>query len=368
MARPSLYSPSPKRQSPPLAGGSEPLPEPPPPHDQPVLTLTERLRHRLRTHRHGLALIGLVAALLIAGWPGWVARTAAPASLDQITAALREALTKELLPAPGLAAYEAIRPSVVRVVGLADGETDDDEAAAPPAAAPAAPRTGPPPAAKPMPREARRGQPHDSPNDAQPPPRSAKAAPSSPAIPSPHGAEGGRSVGTGVVVVDKGLILTSLHVVDGAARIRVTFFDGSSSDALVVSRQPDNDLAVLQAKTIPDDLHAATLRNTAGLAPGEAVLAVGFPFGIGPSASQGVVSGLKREFRAPGGRSVLTNLIQFDAAANPGNSGGPLVTMDGHVVGIVAAIMNPSQQRTFIGIGFAVPIENAAAAVGMPPF
>jgi hypothetical protein len=128
------------------------------------------------------------------------------------------------------------------------------------------------------------------------------------------------------------------------------------------------DVAVLQALTIPDDLHAATMRSTSGLAPGEAVMAVGFPFGIGPSASQGVVSGLKREFRSPEGRRILTNLIQFDAAANPGNSGGPLITMDGHVVGIVTAIMNPNDQRTFIGIGFAVPIENAAAGAGLPPF
>ena len=125
---------------------------------------------------------------------------------------------------------------------------------------------------------------------------------------------------------------------------------------------------MLQALTIPDDLHAATMRSTSGLAPGDAVLAVGFPFGIGPSASQGVVSGLKREFRSPEGQRILTNLIQFDAAANPGNSGGPLVTMDGHVVGIVTAIMNPNQQRTFIGIAFAVPIESAAAGAGLPPF
>jgi len=98
------------------------------------------------------------------------------------------------------------------------------------------------------------------------------------------------------------------------------------------------------------------------------VVAVGFPFGIGPSVSAGVVSGLKREFRSPEGQRRLTNLIQFDAAANPGNSGGPLVTMDGEVVGIVTAILNLNEQRTFIGIGFAVPIENAATAVGMPPF
>jgi S1-C subfamily serine protease len=81
-----------------------------------------------------------------------------------------------------------------------------------------------------------------------------------------------------------------------------------------------------------------------------------------------VISGLGREFRSPEGQRALTNLIQFDAAANPGNSGGPLVTMDGHVVGIVTAILNPNEQRTFVGIGFAVPIENAASAAGMPPF
>jgi S1-C subfamily serine protease len=150
--------------------------------------------------------------------------------------------------------------------------------------------------------------------------------------------------------------------------VKVTFMDGTESDAVVLSTQPDNDLAVLRAKTIPDDLEAATLRSTADLAPGDQVMAVGFPFGIGPSVSAGVVSGLKREFRSPEGRQTMTNLIQFDAAANPGNSGGPLVTMDGEVVGIVTAILNPSRQRTFIGIGFAVPIENAAAAVGMPPF
>ncbi len=110
---------------------------------------------------------------------------------------------------------------------------------------------------------------------------------------------------------------------------------------MVLSTQPENDLAVLRAKTIPDDLEAATMRSTADLAPGDQVVAVGFPFGIGPSVSAGVVSGLKREFRSPDGKQMLTNLIQFDAAANPGNSGGPLVTMDGEVVGIVTAILNP---------------------------
>ncbi len=175
-------------------------------------------------------------------------------------------------------------------------------------------------------------------------------------------------VGTGVVIVDKGVILTNLHVVAGADTIKVVFADGLESIASIKAVQAEDDLAVLQAHKIPDDLAAATMRSTADLQPGDHVVAVGFPFGIGPSTSAGVVSGLKRAFRSPEGKQEMTNLIQFDAAANPGNSGGPLVTMDGQVVGIVTAILNPGEQRTFIGIGFAVPIENAAAAAGLHPF
>ena len=177
-----------------------------------------------------------------------------------------------------------------------------------------------------------------------------------------------RGVGTGVVIVDKGVILTNLHVVSGADTIKVVFADGLESTASIKAVQAEDDLAVLQAHKIPDDLIAATMRSTGDLQPGDHVVAVGFPFGIGPSTSAGVVSGLKRAFRSPEGKQEMTNLIQFDAAANPGNSGGPLVTMDGQVVGIVTAILNPSEQRTFIGIGFAVPIENAAAAAGLHPF
>ncbi|MCX7275145.1 MAG: trypsin-like peptidase domain-containing protein, partial [Burkholderiales bacterium] len=176
------------------------------------------------------------------------------------------------------------------------------------------------------------------------------------------------NVGTGVVIVDKGLILTNLHVVAGARRIRITFADGFESEATLVSSQPENDLAVLQARSIPDDLVAAAMRSSADLAVGDLVVAVGFPFGIGPSASAGVVSGLKRDYRSPEGQRTIGNLIQFDAAANPGNSGGPLVTAEGEVVGIVTGILSPGSQRFFIGIGFAVPIESAASAAGIAPF
>ncbi|MCL4182902.1 MAG: trypsin-like peptidase domain-containing protein [Burkholderiaceae bacterium] len=177
-----------------------------------------------------------------------------------------------------------------------------------------------------------------------------------------------RNVGTGVVIVDTGIILTNLHVVAGAPRIRVEFADGHEADATVTGLEPSQDLAVLQARSIPDDLTAATMRSTSDLAVGDRVVAVGFPFGIGPTATAGIVSGLRREFRSPEGQRVLTNLIQFDAAANPGNSGGPLVTADGEVVGIVTAIMNPTEHRVFVGIAFAVPIETAASSAGMSPF
>ncbi|HET9764265.1 MAG TPA: trypsin-like peptidase domain-containing protein [Casimicrobiaceae bacterium] len=177
-----------------------------------------------------------------------------------------------------------------------------------------------------------------------------------------------KSVGSGVVIVDTGIILTNLHVVAGGDRLSVTFYDGTESEATVVGVQPENDLAVIQAKTLPDDLQPATLRGTGDLQLGDEVVAVGFPFGIGPSVTSGVISGLRRVHKSKDGKHDMINLIQFDAAANPGSSGGPLVTADGEVVGIVTAILNPTDQHVFIGIGFAVPIENAASAVGISPF
>jgi S1-C subfamily serine protease len=188
-----------------------------------------------------------------------------------------------------------------------------------------------------------------------------------------HGSEGigdaaEENLGTGVVMVDSGIILTNLHVVQGVQSVKVVFADGLETDAEVIGVRPEHDLAVLQAKEIPDDLEPATMRSTNGLRPGDEVVAVGFPFGIGPSASAGVIAGLRREYQSASGQRLLTNLIQFDAAVNPGNSGGPLVTADGEVIDIVTGLLNPTEQRVFIGIGFAVPIENAAGAIGLSPF
>ena len=175
------------------------------------------------------------------------------------------------------------------------------------------------------------------------------------------------AVGTGVVVDDTGTILTSLHIVKDAVEVRVTFADGTESEASVVVTQAENDLAVLRPLVIPDDVVPATLTSSATLHVGDEVVAVGNPFGITDSLSAGVVSGLGRSFKSPKTGQTLTNLIQFDAAVNPGNSGGPLVNRDGEVVGIVTALLNPTDQDVFIGIGFAVPIETAAGVAGAPP-
>jgi serine protease DegQ len=174
------------------------------------------------------------------------------------------------------------------------------------------------------------------------------------------------AVGTGVVIDDQGTILTNLHVAAAAKSLRVTFADGSQSRAMLVGARPESDLAIIRPFDLPDEVFPATLAESSSLNPGDTVVAVGFPFGIGPSASAGIVSGLERAF-AQDGRTTLEHLIQFDAAANPGNSGGPLVNANGEVVGIVTAILNPSGLRTFAGIGFAVPIETAAGAAGENP-
>ena len=174
------------------------------------------------------------------------------------------------------------------------------------------------------------------------------------------------AVGTGVVIDEDGTILTNLHVARAARKLRVEFFDGTEADAIIVGARPDLDLAIIRPKLLPDDLLPATLGASSSLRPGDEVVAIGFPFGIGPSASAGVVSGLLRVLERDG-ETTMRNLIQFDAAANPGNSGGPLVNADGEVVGIVTAILNPSGLRTFAGIAFAATIEDAGGAVEESP-
>jgi S1-C subfamily serine protease len=181
---------------------------------------------------------------------------------------------------------------------------------------------------------------------------------------APSRARGPRSeLGAGVVVNAQGLVLTALHVVDGGGGIQVQFADGTRATARLVRRQPEKDIAVLGVDRLPQVVVPAVLGGAANV--GDAVFPVGNPLGLQGSLTAGVVSALDRSIGTDAGTS-LKGLIQFDAAVNPGNSGGPLLDRDGHVVGIVTALANPSRQPYFVGIGFAVPITAAGGAAGAP--
>ena len=175
-------------------------------------------------------------------------------------------------------------------------------------------------------------------------------------------------LGSGVVISDKGDILTSLHVVANALEIRLTFADGTQTTAQVMTEQPENDIAVLQADQLPALLVPAVMGNPGAMNVGDDAYVVGNPFGLYGSMSAGVISGFDRSFQPENSDTRLTGLIQIDTAVNPGNSGGPLLNRYGHVVGIVEGIVNPTGQDVFIGIGFAVPITTAGGAAGSPPY
>ncbi|MEQ1770711.1 MAG: trypsin-like peptidase domain-containing protein [Devosia sp.] len=266
----------------------------------------------------------LVLTLLSLGAYDIARPPAVPLTQDRFNEALDLALEdRPRAPATGALAYAAIIPSVVRVVGSATLAESLGQAPETPAEA-----------------DASRQPFHEQYS----------------------------SVGTGVVIDEQGTILTNFHVARSAPFLRVTFADGTETAAQLVGAAPENDLAIIKAPMIPENVRPAVITSSETLTPGDEVFAVGFPFGIGPSASAGVVSGLKREFASEGDESVtLKDLIQFDAAANPGNSGGPLVNRDGEVVGLVTAILNPSGSRVWAGIGFAVPIETAALEAGENP-
>lgn len=283
-----------------------------------------------------------ILAFSLAATLGWVAELSqrpVPASItqDDIDRAVVHTFNTHTLPSATARAANEVAPSVVRIVGFEER-----------------PRQTSRPGTRARPRPS----PLSAPENSEPP---AIADGTVPGLRL-------RGIGTGVVIVEDGTILTNLHVVRGSPKLKVIFADGTESDATMIGAQPENDLAVLRARTLPDDLKPATLGSTAGLRPGDPVVAIGHPFGVGPSVSAGVISGFGREFETEQGNVTLKNLIQFDAAANPGNSGGPLIAADGSVVGIVTAIMNPSGSGTFAGIGFAVPIESATSAIGMSPF
>ncbi|MBK6871169.1 MAG: trypsin-like peptidase domain-containing protein [Kineosporiaceae bacterium] len=276
----------------------------------------------LRTSRRAWLGIGAaLAVVLLATW--WLGRPPGPAPITKadVAKAVQDGVAKaaeqaRAAPPDAATAYRAIQPSLVVVT--------TQRAAAPSTAPSAAPSTST-----------------------------------------------STGLGAGTVINANGTVLTALHVVDGGGTIQVTFADGTRSAARITERQPDKDLATLAVESLPEVVVPAVLGGGVGI--GSDVFAVGNPLGLIHSLSAGVVSSLDRDITVDdgvAGRSTgqkLEGLIQFDAAVNPGNSGGPLLNRAGQVVGVVTGLANPAEQAFFVGIGFAVPIGAAGGAGGAPP-
>ncbi|WP_309544660.1 trypsin-like peptidase domain-containing protein [Alkalilimnicola ehrlichii] len=160
------------------------------------------------------------------------------------------------------------------------------------------------------------------------------------------------SLGSGVILSENGHILTNNHVIQGAEQIEVMLNDGRTADARLIGADPETDLAVLAIEL--DNLPSITLGHSDALRVGDVVLAIGNPFGVGQTVTQGIVSATGRSQL---GLSTFENFIQTDAAINPGNSGGALINARGELVGINTAIFSRSGGSH--GIGFAIPAELA---------
>ena len=169
---------------------------------------------------------------------------------------------------------------------------------------------------------------------------------------------GSQGVGTGVMIDRDGNILTNYHVIEGAQSLTVDLTDGTQLRGQVVGTDPGNDLAVIRAPIPSDKIKPATFGDSESVRVGEPVFAIGNPFGLVFTVTSGIISGRERERSALDGRPIR-NVLQTDAAVNPGNSGGPLFNARGEVVGINSSIENPTGQRVFVGIGFAVPSNTA---------
>jgi S1-C subfamily serine protease len=321
----------------------------------------DRARLRAGARRWALFVAGVAAAFLAVALYSAATQGPPPLTTKDVQANIDQALAS-ITPPPAFSqvVYDQVKPSIVliEVIGrsAAPGASAGPSAQAEPSAKaePSAAPTGPPsPAADPSPGAT--GAPSSD--------------PSSPPDTSPAPGKGkGLGLGSGVIVSQRGDILTSLHVVRGASSIKVTFADGTQSSATVASTDPANDIAVLTPDTPPATIVPATLGNPNAVKIGSEAYVVGNPFGLYASMSAGVVSGLDRSIQPEADGPVLHGLIQVDAAVNPGNSGGPLLNRDGQVVGIVTALLNPTSEDVFVGIGLAVPIDVAGGAAGLPRY
>jgi len=169
------------------------------------------------------------------------------------------------------------------------------------------------------------------------------------------GSASGRGNGSGFVVSDRGYILTNQHVVAGARTILARFSTGETRPATVVGTDRGNDLALLQVE-LPAGVAAVTLGDSDEVEPGELAIAIGSPFGLDQTVTQGIISAVGRTWQ-PSGQPMRRDLIQTDAPINPGNSGGPLLNADGEVIGVNSMIESPVEGS--VGIGFAVAINVA---------
>jgi len=166
--------------------------------------------------------------------------------------------------------------------------------------------------------------------------------------------ESSTSTGSGFIHNINGVIVTNNHVVEDATEFLVTFIDGTTIEASLLGTDPYSDIAVLKIESIPFPLHPLILGNSTDLRVGQKVYAIGNPFGLSGSITEGIISQLGRSITATGGY-LIVDVIQVDAAINPGNSGGPLLNEVGEVIGVTTAIVTTT--GTFSGVGFAIPSD-----------
>ncbi len=160
--------------------------------------------------------------------------------------------------------------------------------------------------------------------------------------------------GSGFVVDDEGHIVTNNHVVANASQVRVVFAGGQQAEATVTGRDPDSDLAVIKVESLPEGVRPLPLGDSSQVSVGEAVIAIGNPFGLGNSMTAGIVSAVGRTIESGATPFSIPQAIQTDAAINPGNSGGPLLNLRGEVIGVNAQIASGGAQAN-AGVGFAIP-------------
>jgi S1-C subfamily serine protease len=174
------------------------------------------------------------------------------------------------------------------------------------------------------------------------------------------GTQSTRALGSGLVIDKLGHIITNFHVVDGASKVEVNFSDKDSVAAKIIGTDPSTDIAVLKIDAASRALTPLPLGDSSAVRVGDAVVAIGNPFGLERTVTAGIVSALQRQIQAPNGFAI-DEVIQTDAAINHGNSGGPLLDADGQVIGVNSQI--ESENGGNVGIGFAIPINTVKEVV-----